>query len=508
MSKSAPITSTRLSTTTIIFLIAAPIVLFLYGSFVFNPHNADNMILYVIQVVCDAIAMSIMLGLWITILLDAITTVHHRILQPIDDTKKPTTTHTIDVLLPVAGEPLEILEKTFRAVKDMEYLHTTYVLDDSASKNIQLLAKKFGFFYTTRPAREFAKSGNLNHGLKMHAKGEFFAVFDADQCPHPDFLTKLLPHMEDPTIAMVQSPQFFSNTHQFIASGTAQAQEIFYNHVCPAKNISNSAFCVGTNVLFRRSAIDQIGGIAKVNHSEDIWTSLLLHEHGWKTVFVNEVLAKGIAPSTIPSYFRQQLRWARGGLNMLFYHNALFSNKLTTDQRIQYVSSNFFYLCGFSILYYLLSPIIYLLFNAKSLQTESGTVWLLHYLPYVMLYYSITWLLLGKIRASTIAVATGSFYPYILACVSVLIGKSFIWKSTTIQAKGSLRLVYWIWPHAFIMILTILAIIVGWYKPLNLWTTIYYTIWALINFYILYIFITGEHRIVHETNKVQLKGNI
>lgn len=497
MNKQSSIYSDQLSTTTIIFLAVAPIVLLLYGSFVFNPFNAENIVLYILQVFCDAIAMSIMLGLWITILLDAVTSAHHRAVKPALPALSEEKPVSVDILLPVAGEPIEVLEKTFKAVARMDYPHKTYVLDDSKSPEIKELALKYHFAYTTRIDNAHAKSGNLNNGL-LGCDGEFFAVFDADQVPHHDFLLKLLPYMQEKSIAMVQSPQFFSNTDQFIASGTSQAQEIFYRHVCPAKNISNSAFCVGTNVLFRRAAIDEIGGIAKVSHSEDIWTSLMLHEKGWKTVFVNEVLAKGIAPSTIDSYFRQQLRWSRGGLSMLLYHNSMRSKKLTIDQRIQYLSSNFFYLCGFSILYYLLSPIIYLLFGVKSLQTESGIQWLIHYVPYVVFYYSITYLLLGKIRTSTISVATASFFPYILAFFSILFGFKYSWKSTTIEKKSNLGLVYWIWPHVLILFLTLLALPVGWYKPVNVWTTLYYSFWALVNFYILYVFVTGEHRVVRD----------
>jgi len=79
-------------------------------------------------------------------------------------------------------------------------------------------------------------------------------------------------------------------------------------------------------MIFRRSAIDEIGGIARDN-SEDIWTSYQLHEHGWHTVFINEVLAVGVAPATIAAYFKQQRRWAKGGLSMLFTKNPLRSKK-------------------------------------------------------------------------------------------------------------------------------------------------------------------------------------
>ncbi len=493
LKKPASITPSPLSSTVILFLLAAPIVVLLYASFVFNPFNADNLILYVIQVIADSISIIVLMSLWLTILMDVLVAHHHRIHKPMQPEALFLHEPTIDVMITVAGEPIEILRETFDGVSKMDHPHKTFVLDDGKSAEVAALAREHGFYYVNRDTKNFAKAGNLNHGLR-YSTGEFFAIFDADQVPQPDFLTTLLPYMLDPKIGMVQSPQHFTNTQYFIASGTAQAQEIFYSHICPAKNISNSAFCVGTNVLFRRAAVDGIGGIAQVGHSEDIWTSFLLHEAGWKTIFVNKILASGKAPITISAFFKQQLRWSKGGLSMLLLHNPLFSESLTIDQKLQYFSSNFFYLVGFSIFAYLLFPLLYLLFDVKSLHTESGIIWLLHYLPYFFLYYSLTWLLLGKIKISTLATALGSFYPYILAFISVIFGTKIKWTATTSAKSKSMVLIQWIWPHVFLIILTLFAFVIGWYKPVNFWTTVYNTIWAGVNLYLLFVFITAEKR--------------
>lgn len=495
MKNSSPqsrITASPLLNTTILFLFAAPIVVIVYGVFVFNPHNIDNLLMYGLQVFADVISITVLLSLWLTILLDILIPEHHRVVNANERylfEKNP----KVDILVTVAGEPIEIISKTLRAVMAMEYPHKTYVLDDGASSEVEALAEELGVLYRSRSDRSFAKSGNLNFGLSQ-SKADFFAIFDADQVPAKDFLTKLLPYMADSSVGMVQSPQYFVNTHNFIAAGTAQAQAIFYEHVFPAKNISNSAFCVGTNVIFRRKAVNDIGGIVLVNHSEDIWTSYLLHESGWKTLFVNEVLAKGRAPETISSYFKQQLRWAQGGLSMMLLQNPLSSKKLSLDQRIQYFSSNFYYLVGFSILIYILSPIIYLLTGVKALNTDSGVTWLLHYLPYVGLYYSLTFLLLGKLYVSTLSTALASFYPYILAFFSIIFGTKHQWVATTSKRSNTDTIMKWIWPHVFIILLTIGALIVGWYNPGNFWTTFYNSLWAALNMYLLLIFITAESR--------------
>lgn len=499
-----PITAQRLHSMTILFLLAAPLVVGFYGAYIFNYKNADNLILYAVQVVADGIGILTVMTLWLTILLDVVVPAHHRrhahVVTDFLESAQP----TIDIVVTVAGEPLEVVRKTVEAVIAMDYPHQTFILDDGRSEQVRDLGREVGAHYITRQGRQFAKAGNVNNGLQ-YCVGEFFTIFDADQIPDPSFITRLLPYMHDPKMAMVQSPQSFSNTNEFIALGTAQAQEIFYKHVCPAKNISDSAFCVGTNMVFRRSAIDEVGGIAEISHSEDIWTSYLLHEKGWSTIFVNEILAQGEAPSTIISYFKQQIRWARGGLGMLFFKNPLFVKNLSLDQKVQYFSSNIFYLVGISMLVYLVMPIIYLLFGLKPLNTNDGLDWLLHYVPYFALYYGLSVLLLGRLHIATIATSLASFYPYLLAIVTTLFGTKYEWIATTARPKRKDFLMKWIWPHVLIIVLTILSLIVGWYEPRNFWATLFNTGWVTWNMYLLLLFITGESKKLPQDMQVEVR---
>jgi cellulose synthase (UDP-forming) len=492
-------TASPLHALTILFLFAAPIVIIFYASYVFNPYNADNQSLYIVQLIADGIGIVAIMSLWLTILLDVVVPEHHRKLKPINREFLENLNPSIDILVTVAGEDPAVVRRTVTSAVAMNYTHKTFILDDGKSAAIKKLADELGVGYITRLNRNFAKAGNVNNGLKQ-CKGEFFTIFDADQVADPDFITKLLPYMENQKLAMVQSPQFFSNTHEFIALGTSQAQEIFYKHICPSKNISDAAFCVGTNMIFRRKAIDQIGGIAEISHSEDIWTSFLLHEKGWSTLFINEILARGQAPSTIPAYFKQQLRWARGGLGMLFFRNPLFSKHLNADQKMHYFSSNIFYLVGISILVYILMPIIYLMFGIKPLNTDSGAIWLLHYIPYLVLYYSLSFLLIGKMHIATVATALGSFYPYLLAIFTTLFGTKHEWVATTAAGKAKSRdaLMQWIWPHILLINLTLFSLVIGWFETVNFWATLFNTAWALWNMYLLIIFVTGEKRVVND----------
>ncbi|MBA3723684.1 MAG: glycosyltransferase [Candidatus Levybacteria bacterium] len=474
----------------LLFIIVSPFTILFYATYVFNPANAGNLFLYAFQLTGDIIAISIVSALWLTILLDLFQPQHFKKDYSYRDawvkSKKP----TVDVLMPVANEAIKVVEKTLINVIAMDYPHKTYILDDGHSDEVKALAEKHGAHYISRPKenKRHAKSGNLNHGLQF-CKGTYVAVFDADHVPKKNFITELLPFFENEKVGLVQTPQHFINTDNYIASGTAQAQDIFYKYVQPAKNSYNSAFCVGTNMIYRRSALTDIGGVALRDHSEDIWTSILLHEKGWETIFYNKILAEGVAPETIGSFFRQQNRWSRGGFSLFFTHNPLFIKELTLDQRLQYFFSNIHYFSAFTVLIFLLFPIIYLLFGLHPMDITNSNNWFIHYIPYFITVYFLPWFLLGTIKMSTISTSAASFAPYLKAFVSVALKNNYKWVATESKSKSVYLLMSDIWPHVLIIVLSILAVVVGWYNPNDVVTTAVSTFWVLLNSYVLFLFI-------------------
>ena len=220
-----------------------------------------------------------------------------------------------------------------------------------------------GAEYLRRDSNEHAKAGNVNNALRL-TDGEFFVLLDADFVPRPELLHEMLPHFADPTVAFVQSPQVYRNLDTLVSRGAAFMQSVFYTLIQPGKNRFNAAFCVGTNVVFRRAAVDELGGIYEKSKSEDIWTSILLHERGWRSIFTPQVLAIGDTPETVEAYTKQQLRWAQGGFEILLRHNPLSrKRRLTLDQRVQYLGSSAFYLTGVAPALLLLVPPLHIFFT-------------------------------------------------------------------------------------------------------------------------------------------------
>lgn len=338
---------------------------------------------------------------------------------------------TVDVFITVYGEELTKIAATVAAAVAMRGEHRTWILDDGRSDDVRALADRLGARYVRRLSSNGAKAGNINHALTL-AKGDYFAVFDADFVPSRDFLFETVPFFADGSIAFVQTPQTYGNLHNLVSRGAGYMQTVFYRFIQPGRNRFNAAFCVGTNVIFRRAAIDDIGGIHTDSKSEDVWTSLHLHERGWKSVFIPMTLAVGDAPETIEAYSKQQLRWATGGFEILLTHFPFNpKRKLTMDQRLQYFVTASFYLTGIVPGLLLLVPPLEIFFDLRPMNMSIGVgEWVLFYLGFYLMQVVLAFYALGSFRYETLLLAAVSFPIYARALWNVLCGKEQAWHVT------------------------------------------------------------------------------
>jgi cellulose synthase (UDP-forming) len=365
---------------------------------------------------------------------------------------------TIDVFITVYGEPLEIVLVTIRAARDMTVEHRTWVLDDGDSDELRDVAAREGVGYLRRKEHLHAKAGNINAALRR-TDGEFVVIVDADHVPSPDFLVRALPHMQDPGLAFVQTPQAFPSARGLVAEGSAESQKIFYELVLPGRNYFGAVFCVGTNVIFRRAALEQIGGMYIASNSEDIWTSIELHRRGWRSFFVPEVLARGLAPDSLLSYFKQQFRWAYGAFEVML-RGGLFRGKgLTVDQRFQYLLAGVNYLLSLAALVLMCLPSVYLLFGLSPIRSDIST-WLVHYAPFYLLIMLVTVMQLGGFKPSAIVTSIGAAPVHVKALVMAIFKRKVRWTVTNAGPTG-LPGVELVLPHVALLLLNAVAVAVG-----------------------------------------------
>jgi cellulose synthase (UDP-forming) len=234
---------------------------------------------------------------------------------------------SVDVFLPTAGEPLEVLCNTYDNVARLEWPGrlTVYVLDDAARPEVRERAEGMGFRYRSRPDRgRLKKAGNLRYGYEQ-SNGDLIAIFDADFSPRPDYLHELVPYFEETDVGIVQSPQFFDTAKgmQWLQRCAGATQELFYRWIEPARDRAQAAICVGTCALYRRSALQASGGFAQIGHSEDVHTGVNLMKVGYHVRYVPIVVSKGLCPDTLTGFLNQQYRWCTGSMSLLADRHAL-----------------------------------------------------------------------------------------------------------------------------------------------------------------------------------------
>ncbi|HKK73409.1 MAG TPA: cellulose synthase family protein [Candidatus Krumholzibacteria bacterium] len=195
------------------------------------------------------------------------------------------------------------------------------VLDDSSDDTTARLERlirrlrRMGYDieHVRRPQRTGFKAGALEFGLQR-TDTDFVAVFDADFVPAPDFLRRTLPHFADPAVGMVQSRWGHLNRE---CSLLTRLQAVFLDghfhveHV--ARNRTGRFFNFnGTAGVWRRQAIVEAGGWEHDTLTEDLDLSYRAQMHGWRFVYLDDVVSPAELPEDMNAFKAQQHRWAKG----------------------------------------------------------------------------------------------------------------------------------------------------------------------------------------------------
>jgi cellulose synthase (UDP-forming) len=149
-----------------------------------------------------------------------------------------------------------------------------------------------------------------------------------------------------------------------VARGAAEQTFVFYGPILQGMHGTGTAVAIGANCTFRRAALESIGGHG-IGLAEDLVTSIRLHAQGWKSVYVPEVVSRGLVPSDLQSYLDQQLKWSRGIYEVLFHEYPRAFRRLTVTQRISYLMIGTYYLVGLTSLIYFAIPLTYLFLDRQ-----------------------------------------------------------------------------------------------------------------------------------------------
>lgn len=225
---------------------------------------------------------------------------------------------------------LNVSERVMRAACRMRYprdKHEIQVLDDSTDETRRLVdsvagelrAEGHDIKVIRREERTGFKAGALAEGLRQ-AKGELIAVFDADFVPPEDYLTASVPFfIEDEKLGFAQARWGHLNRQRSLLT---RAQSIGIDGHFVVEQIArnwNGLFMNfnGTAGLWRREAIEQVGGWQWDTLTEDLDLSYRVQFAGWHSLYLPNVVVPAELPEDINAFRGQQFRWAKGSVQTL-----------------------------------------------------------------------------------------------------------------------------------------------------------------------------------------------
>jgi cellulose synthase (UDP-forming) len=217
------------------------------------------------------------------------------------------------------------------------------------------------------------------------------------------------------------------------------------------------------------------------------------------------VLAEGLATEDLLTYSKQQFRWARGALDIIFRYNPLFRRGLTWAQRLQYLASASFYLSGVFVVIDALLPLVYFYTGLVPVRI-SGMLLAAVFLPYLFFtLYVIQRSSNFTFTFPSLGFSMGSFNIHLRALASaVTFQKSAFGITQKYKQNGNfLPLVKW---HIAYSVLAVVGF------PLSLWregfsaSLINNSAWALLNMVIFLPFIKAALPQSKASEKTQLQS--
>ena len=233
----------------------------------------------------------------------------------------------VTVQLPLYNERT-VAARLLRAVGELDWPAERLeiqVLDDSTDETRALVDEEVAVLVrrgldakvVRRAQRTGFKAGALAHGQAL-ARGELFAIFDADFVPRPDFLRTLVPDFADPRVGLVQARWEHLNRDESLLT---RAQSVLLDgHFVIEHTVRHDGGLFfnfnGTAGIWRRAAIEAAGGWEHDTLTEDLDLSYRAQLAGWRFVYRPLVTAPAEVPSELSAFQSQQHRWAKGSVQV------------------------------------------------------------------------------------------------------------------------------------------------------------------------------------------------
>jgi cellulose synthase/poly-beta-1,6-N-acetylglucosamine synthase-like glycosyltransferase len=276
--------------------------------------------------------------------------------RPLPDAD-PTYRPFVSLHVPAYNEPPELLIATIKALEEMDYPNFEIVVMDNNTADPAIWGPVEEYcrgrervkFVHVAPWPGY-KAGACNLALRRYTdpRAEIIGLVDADDIVKPYYLKETVGYFCDERIGFVQT---FEGNRDYEGSAyytaCVDSYQGFYLAVMSSRNERDTVPFVGTMGLFRRSALESVGGWNEWCISEDTEASLRVLKSGWSGLYIPRCFGRGIVPPTFAGLNTQRHRWCFGAMQILRLHwRSLMpwdrspDNHLTAAQRRDYLMAS------------------------------------------------------------------------------------------------------------------------------------------------------------------------
>ncbi len=298
----------------------------------------------------------------------------------------------VGIIIPCCGEPVPMVLRTIASVLRQDWPRERMVIvvsDDGHDPALARAVTCWPVLYHSPPPRfapgrdGAAKAGNLNSALDMllaeHPELSYIETRDCDdELGSNGFLRQVVGQLEhDRRLAYVQT---IKETQVSAGDPFNNREAMFYRGQMLSRNAADAAFPCGSGLVWRRSALEDIGLFPAWNLVEDLQSGVEALRRGWHSCYLPIVGAMGQhSPEDVPNVYKQRGTWAIDTVRLMIWGDL---SGLNLRQRAQFYELLCYYLHSFTVLIYVPSIIGALLGYVPF--SASGQSFLVHMLPIVL----------------------------------------------------------------------------------------------------------------------------
>ncbi len=299
----------------------------------------------------------------------------------------------VSIFIPAHNEEYTI-ENTVRSIAAMDYewegeknFEIIVVNDGSEDNTGKILANLKDDYENLRIiTRQPPKSGKgkgfvLNDGLIL-SKGEVIGVFDADTRVKPEYLSVIMPYLNDEKVQAVQSRVRMYNYEENFLARMQDVEFSGFGNVLRAKDIIGyNGFLGGNGQFVKKKAILEAGKWDGFAVTEDLNLSVKVALNDGNIRYCPDVAIYQEAVTSWMPFLRQRVRWAMGNFETLFvYSSRIIVSRLSWTEKIgilthvSYYAFNLFIFAGFLI--FLVNVLAWFIWQVPTIVRMEAPLWI------------------------------------------------------------------------------------------------------------------------------------